>query len=192
MNNTAGPHRRRNYFIEKKFQADFILKFCLLVTAGGSLTICLVYFLAAQATTVSIVHSRVAVRSTADFILPVLIQTVAVTVVLVGLATIVVALLFSHKIAGPLYRFKKVLEALEQGDFSSAFKIRTLDQLQILAGSLNGVVVKNRDQLIALKKAFKSLEKDLEALSEGAPDSQKGRLNEALIQILCIRRTFSF
>jgi len=177
MDKTPSLQRRRNYFIEKKFQAQFILKFCCLAMAGGLLTVGLVYLLASRATTVSIVDSRVVVRSTADFILPVLAQTVAVAVVAVGLATIVLTLFSSHKIAGPLYRFKRVLEDLEEGDFSKGFSIRTLDQLQVLADSLNEVVIRNKERLLALGEAFAALETKLEEAQQARPQDQ--RLHEA-------------
>ena len=180
MDKTPSQHRRRNYFIEKKFQARFILKFCSLVAAGGLLTVGLVYFLASRATTVSIVDSRVVVRSSADFILPLLVQTVAVAAVAVALATIALTLFSSHKIAGPLYRFKRVLEALEEGDFSRGFSIRDLDQLQIVADSLNQVVVRNKEQLLAVKEAFGALERKLEeGAAEARPEDQRRRIDEA-------------
>lgn len=178
MSKTPTFYRRKNYFIEKEFQAKFILKFCLLTVVGGFLTIGLVYFLASQATTVSIINSRVVVRSTADFILPVLVQTVAVVVIFIGLSTIFVTLFFSHKIAGPLYRFKKILETLEGGDFSRGFNIRELDQLQMLARSLNQVIIKNGQKLADLKDEFSSLGKKLEELISAGPDEQKNRIAE--------------
>ena len=49
--------KRHIYFIEKSFQAKFIMKFCGLVALGGFLTIGLLYLWAARATTVSIVNS---------------------------------------------------------------------------------------------------------------------------------------
>ena len=176
MGKAPSPHRRRNVFIEKKFQTRFILKFCLLAVAGGLLTVGLVYLLASQATTVSIVDSRVVVRTTADFILPLLVQTVAVVVVAVGLVTIALTLLYSHKLAGPLYRFRKVLEALEEGDFSGNFNIRDFDQLQVLAEALNGAVTRNRERLAAAKQALDALEKKME---DGRADAFKAALRDA-------------
>lgn len=162
----APTYKRRAYFIEKEFQARFILKFCLLVAIGGLLTVGILYLLAMRATTVSIVDSRVVVQSTANFILPVLIQTVIIVMIIVSLATIVVTLFVSHKIAGPLYRFKKVIQALTEGDFSSEFKIRHLDQLQDLAGALNNMVIKVRSELKALQNNFSSLKEKLDNISE--------------------------
>jgi len=172
-------NKRRNYFIDKEFQTKFILKFCLLVALGGLLTIGILYFLAMQSTTVSIVNSRVVVRSTADFILPILIQTVVIVMVLVGLATIAVTLFVSHKIAGPLYHFKKVVEALSEGNFSSNFSIRNLDQLQPLADAFNNMITKTREQLNILKGNFLSLKEKVNSFSENeVADNKKYHLIE--------------
>ncbi|MDD5166302.1 MAG: methyl-accepting chemotaxis protein [Candidatus Omnitrophica bacterium] len=157
---------RKSYLIEKEFQTKFILKFCALVAAGGLLFIGILYLLLMQSTTVSIVDSRVAVRTTADFILPILVQTVVIVTVIVSLATIAVTLFISHKIAGPLYRFKKVLQELESGDFTSDFRLRHMDQLQELAGVFNSMVKKIREELKQLKDNSVSLKDKLEKLSE--------------------------
>ena len=166
MDNPRVIQKRRIYFIEKRFQTNFILKFCVLVAIGGLLTIGILYFLAMRSTTVSFVNSRVVVRTTADFILPILIQTVAIVTVLVGLATIVVTLFVSHKIAGPLYRFKKVMQALAEGNFSDDFHIRHLDQLQDLADVFNVMISKIRTELKTLKDNFRSLKEKLDNISE--------------------------
>lgn len=175
----ARAYKRRNYFIENNFQAKFILRFCILVGIGGLLTIATLYFSAMHSTSVAIVNSRVVVRTTADFILPVLIQTVAIVTIIIGLATIVLTLLFSHKIAGPLYRFKKVLQQLEGGDFSSGFSIRRLDQLQDVAGAFNSMIKKLREELIQLKNNFITLkEKQDGILEHEVPEHKRPVLNE--------------
>lgn len=178
-NANVRPYKRRIYFIEKDFQAKFILKFCILVAISGLLTIGMLYLLARQSTTVSFVNSRVVVRTTADFILPVLIQTVAIVTIIVGLATIVVTLFVSHKIAGPLYRFKKVLELLGQGDFSSGFKIRRLDQLQDIADAFDNMISRVREELKALKDNFQILKEKLDNISESeVAEHRRSILNE--------------
>jgi len=162
----AKTYKRKNYFIDKGFQSNFILKFFILVFIGGLLTIGMLYFLSAQSTTVAIVNSRVVARTTADFLLPILIQTVVIITIMVSLATAVVTLLVSHKIAGPMYRFKKVLENLEKGDFSSGFNIRQHDQLQDVADTFNSMIKKTRQELSLLKSGLASLSKELNAISE--------------------------
>lgn len=176
---TTKTYRRRNYFIDKKFQTKFILKFCGLVAFGGLLTILILYYLAAKSTTVSIINSRVVVRTTADFLLPVLLQTVFIVMIIVSLATVIVTLFVSHKIAGPLYRLKKTIQALEDGDFSSDFHIRNLDQLQGLADGFNAMIKKVRDGLNGVKTGLASFKEKLDSISENeVPQNKKNTLNE--------------
>lgn len=143
----ANVNRRRNYFIERSFQARFILKFCMLVALGSLLTIGILYFIGMRSTTVAIVNSRVVVKSTADFLLPVLIQTVLVVMVLVSIAAIIVTLFVSHKIAGPLYRLKKAMHSLGEGNFSIEIKLRKLDQLKDIAEAFNAMARKLKERL---------------------------------------------
>lgn len=179
MNKSNASYKRRIYFIERAFQTRFILKFCTLVAVGGLLTIGILYLLAMQSTTVSLVNSRVVVRTTADFILPILIQTVAIVTILVGLAAIIVTLFVSHKIAGPLYRFKKALKTLAEGDFSSDFRIRHLDQLQDVADVFNNMISKLRIELKALKDNFSSFKEKLDNISEDEiPEHKRLYLSE--------------
>lgn len=160
------PHKRRKYLIDMEFQVRFILKFCALVAAAGLLFMSILYFSVMQSTAVSIVNSRVVVRSTADLILPILIQTVIVVTIVISLFTIFVTLFISHKIAGPLYRFKKVMQELENGDFSSDFQIRNPDQLQELARAFNSMIKKVREEMGQLKENSVSLKDKLETLSD--------------------------
>jgi nitrate/nitrite-specific signal transduction histidine kinase len=146
MKTNAG-NRRRNHFIEKSFQTKFIMKFCLLVVAAGVLTIALLYTLGMRSTTVTIVNSRVVVQSTADYLLPILIQTVLIVVVVVGMATVVVTLYVSHKIAGPLYRLKKAMQEISDGNFDTAINLRKFDQLQDIAQAFNAMAKKLKERL---------------------------------------------
>lgn len=165
--------RRRIYFIEKSFQARFIIKFCLIVAFGGLLTIALIYLFAKQSTTVSIVNSRAVVKSTADFLLPILLQTTLIVMIFVSFATIAVTLFVSHKMSGPLYRFKEVMDALGEGDYLSDFKIRKLDQLQDFANAFNEMIRKMRIQINALKDDSSALHKKLDNISDADVVSQK-------------------
>lgn len=137
--------RRRNYFIERSFQTRFILKFCGLVVAAGVLTILFLYLFSGRSTTVNIVNSRVVVKSTADYLLPLLLQTVFIVAIIVGIAAIFITLLVSHKIAGPLYRLKKAMQEVSNGDFVQ-IHLRELDQLGGLAEGFNDMSRKLKEK----------------------------------------------
>jgi len=59
----------------------------------------------------------------------------------------------SHKVAGPLYRFKLVLEALKEGEISSPISIRKGDYLQQEADLINQVLESLRRNLEGLQQS---------------------------------------
>jgi len=156
-------NKRRNYFINKKFQSNFILRFCFLVVATGLALMAVLYAMAGRANTVSFVNSRVVVQNTADFLFPLLIQTFVVSTIVVGLVTIVATLFISHRIAGPLYRFKKVLGSFGEGDFSLSCRIRRKDALQDMVTAFNNMIARVRESFNLVDKELKDLKGKLEA-----------------------------
>ncbi|MCK4518810.1 MAG: hypothetical protein KAU12_01700, partial [Candidatus Omnitrophica bacterium] len=69
------PYKRRNYYIDKKFQSRFIIRFCLLVILACVLFGGLIYFLSLKSTTTSFENSRLIIKSTADYLLPLITLT---------------------------------------------------------------------------------------------------------------------
>ncbi|MDP8253002.1 MAG: HAMP domain-containing protein [Candidatus Kaelpia aquatica] len=150
--------KRRIYFIDRKFQVQFIIKFCLLVVLSSAITAGLLYLFASRTTTVSFENTEAVVKSTADFIAPILIQTIVVVMVFMGLFTIMLTLFISHKIAGPLYRLQKEFEIMADGDFRSDFKLRGDDQLQSIAESLNDMKARLRFYFNTFGSSIQELE----------------------------------
>jgi len=143
--------KRRKYFIDKKFQAEFIIRYCLLVAFGSLLTVVLVYWLAQRSTTVAIINGHVAVHTTAEYLLPLMTQTVFIELAIVSVFTGIMALLVSHKIVGPLYRLKTMFTSLGGGDLLSRMHLRKGDQLQDVAQAYNEAVDKLRHKVNRLK-----------------------------------------
>lgn len=180
-------NHRRVYFIEKKFQVSFILKFCALVIIGALLTSALMYFLSQKSTTVVFEHSRALVKSTADFLLPLLLQTIVATSLIVATATIALTLFISHKIAGPLYRLKKELSTIEVGNLTSDFSLRDGDQLQDVAKSMSAMIKGLRDRISDLKKDWYSFKENWQVLESRGflPNAKQNieSLKNTMIQI---------
>lgn len=164
-------NQRKNYFIDRSFQAKFILKFCIIVIVASLAIGGLLFYLASNSTTVAIENTKVTVKTTADFILPFLIQTLLIVTAFSAISVVFLTLFASHKIAGPLYRLKKEIEKISEGDFSANFQIRTNDQLKSLATSLTIMAGFLKDKIISLKKEVNELNKAIEKLPQG--DKQK-------------------
>ena len=174
--------RRKNVYIDKDFQTRFILKFCALVFVGAGFTIAFLYLLSLQSTTVSFVQAKVKVMTTADFLLPVLIQTVLIVMGFVSLASIGVTLIVSHKIAGPLFRFKQTFKELAGGNFSNQVRLRNGDQLVEVAGDFNQMITAVRARLIDAKKALALVQLDIDAIGEFNVEDAKRKMFHDLQQ----------
>ena len=61
----------------------------------------------------------------------------------------IISLIYSHRIAGPIYRLKKAIEAMQEGKEISFIKVRPSDEFQDLAESLEKlrVILKNKGHL---------------------------------------------
>jgi methyl-accepting chemotaxis protein len=156
-------YRRRNYFIDKKFQTKFIIKFSLIVLIASALIGALLLYLAKDSTTVTIENTKVMVKRTPDFIFPIILETIVIVSIFSALAVIILTLLTSHKIAGPLFRIQKELELIKQGSLTPTFRIRRSDQLQELARSLSDVVTLLRNKHNSLKEKNLELKNILDA-----------------------------
>lgn len=146
------PYQRRNYYIDKKFQTDFIVRFWLIVALGSLFTVVGVYWLAKNTTTVGIMDGRVAVHTTAEYLLPLMVQTVSIELAVVSLLTILMTLYISHKIAGPLHRLKVTLKALGNGNLKP-MHFRQGDQLQEVASSYNEALEKLNEKIKRIKNS---------------------------------------
>jgi len=154
---------RRNYFIDKKFQTRFILKFSVVVVIATVVIGLAIAYLSRDFTTVTMENTRVSVKTTPDLIMPIIIETVIVVNVIAAFVVIILTMLASHKIAGPLFRIKREIEVLKKGDFSANFKIRKTDELQDLADSLTNLTDSLKNNYTLIKDKTRQLKSLLEA-----------------------------
>lgn len=154
--------RRKNYFIKKEFQRNFILKFCGLVILASLISGAIIYAVSRSTVTTTFENSRLSIRSTADYILPTLLLTSIVVVALIGVATIVVTLFTSHRIAGPLYRIEKDVEEIAAGNLTMRFRLRTGDEIKALAVSLDVMAHNLREHIATIKQSSDALAAALE------------------------------
>lgn len=155
------PYKRSHYFVEKKYQFKFILKFCLIVVGGALLSTGLLLFFSQGTLTSSFENSRLILRNTASAILPAAILTNTVTLLFITAATIVTVLFISHKIAGPMFRFQKELKKIGEGDLTINIVLRKKDQFKNMAESLNSMT-------LSLKTKVVEVQKELEQIIESA------------------------
>lgn len=175
-------NQRRNYFIKKEFQAKFILKFCLLIILACAVMSGLVYFLSTKTTTTSFENLRLIVKSTSDFILPTLILSSLIAITLISLATILIVLFVSHRIAGPLYRLEKSLAEIGKGNLAVDVRLRKSDEIKALAASVNNMIRNLRDPISSSQEKIKELEGQASRIKDEL--KQKGMAENEINKIL--------
>jgi len=153
-----GKERRKNYFINKRFQSLFILKFCALVVLGSMISGAIVYMMSKAALTTTFENCRLTVKSAADFILPAVLLSSGVVIVLIGISAVAVTLFTSHKIAGPLYRIEKDIEEVASGNLNKRVNLREGDEIKALAESLNYMTTSLRASIDEVKRDIRQLE----------------------------------
>lgn len=150
--------RRRQYYIKKPFQRRFILQFSALLLVGCAAFALLIYFYSTQTLTTAFINSKLRVMSTADFLRPALILVALVVTALVAIAASIRLLVLSHKIAGPLYRLEKTAQTIGSGKLNFQVHLRSGDELQEFARSMDGMVRDLRDRALEIKNESERLQ----------------------------------
>lgn len=186
--------RRKNYFIKKEFQTKFILKFCMLVILTALISAFVIYYFSSRSVTTIFENSRLTIKPSTEFIMPGLILSSLISVILVGMATVVVVLFVSHSIAGPLYKLENSLERIANGDVSFDIQFRKKDEMKRLAQVFN-VASQSLNSLISNAKAesdqLDSVIKELKTVVEKTPKEQQENLNESIEKLEIVKSRLS-
>ena len=176
-------YNRKNYFIKKKFQTGFFVKFFAIIAVEAAAALGLFLYMSKGTLTAGYSGYELKVARTTDFFLPSLLTANIVIVIITGIAGIVIMILVSHKIAGPLYRFEKVLDVIKHGDLSHRFSLRSSDELRELANGLNGFTEILDKKVSDIKTEIKEISEIAEKLENGIREK---RLTDEEIMSLAI------
>lgn len=167
-------NQRRNYYIKQRFQRSFIIQFCFLIGIGCVLFTVFLYFYSRSTLTTAFINSRLQVMSTSDFLMPAFGMSAIFVTALVTLAAGARLLIFSHRIAGPLYRLEKSAETIGTGNLSLRVRLRSQDQLQDLAQAMDEMAGDLRGRIQAMKEQIDRLGR----ITGGAGPSREELLKE--------------
>jgi methyl-accepting chemotaxis protein len=168
-------HKRRQHYIKKEFQFNFIMKFCGILALGSIVSTALIYLVSKDSLTTTVRGAKLMVKSTADVMLPAIITTNLITLALITLAAVFVTLYISHKIAGPLFRFEKDIEMVGEGDLTVTFRLRKNDQLTDLVDNLNTMTAATRERIVDIHGQIDALARQMEDDQGGAEYARGAR-----------------
>lgn len=159
MKNKA-HERRRVRVVRMGFQRNFILKFCAIIILASLIIAGIVYGLTMTTATTAFENSRLVIKRTSDFLLPLLLFSSLVAIMATGLMTIITTLFVSFHIAGPLYRLEKDMAEANKGNLGVEIRLRNKDELKDLAQALNQLVRFFRETVTEIDKEIVGIPAD--------------------------------
>lgn len=138
--------------VEKSFQKRILFRLLLLSLFGVILMSCIIYLLANENMERTFFSIHQGVRSTWQALFPAIFIGGSLTLLVSTVTVFYVTLYQSHKIGGPIYRFKQVMEKLNEGHLNETVTLREGDYMSDLAESLNSAIHVTRDKIFKLKK----------------------------------------
>lgn len=127
---------RKNYFIKPGFQTKLTVIILLIVVIVANIVGGVVYGLLSGSTIIDQISKAFEIDNYRDLLLPVILFAELVAIIIVTFIGVFV----SHTMAGPVYRFEKVLDDVAGGELDSHFNLRTSDEFQDLALSINNLI----------------------------------------------------
>jgi len=156
--------RRRKYILEGNFQTRFILRF-LLVIIGSTLLSTLamlgLFYVKYQLHGINLKNLVIVVGNTQKISPTSFLEMVLAPLIIANLfilsIIIPIALLYSHRIAGPIYRFQKSLDMLINGKTNFMIVLRKKDEFKYLADKMNTMIDYLRRNINEYKISYKVL-----------------------------------
>lgn len=129
--------KTKNFFLKKDLQGKFVLAVFLSVVAGCILFALLLGFFSADTMTISYTDNDIKVGATPWMLFKSVVAANWIFILIGGTLLVLAAVVGTHRIAGPLFRFEKALDAMTAGDLSDAIHLRDKDEGKDLAEKIN-------------------------------------------------------
>ncbi len=161
MGNNRRSFLKRTFLVEKAYQIKFILKIVAFVVLATILTGVIAYFLTDEALEHNFysIHSKIS--NVRELLLPSVIAIMFVVTAIVAFFTTIISLIESHKVGGPIYRFKMNLDKIGNGDLNTVSKLREGDELQDFTATINQMTKGIKTRVIAIDDKFSTVKKQI-------------------------------
>jgi len=150
---------RKKILVDKKFQSSFVLSMIISLLIIIVLLSFLIIYSTSNKITGSAYSKILELKNTKQIIMPTVIKISLLIIILVGGFASYNLLKYSHKIVGPLVRFKKSLKLVGNGDLTTFIKFRRNDKLKELGDIFTSSIKK-------LNKTLKLAKNDYSKISE--------------------------
>lgn len=144
--------KRRKYLVDIRIQGPFFLKAGIVCALGTLLMCLLLYYLADEELGRSFYSVHFRIRNTWQILFPAVLLSGGVSFFLTLATILLLALRESHRLGGPIYKFKILFSRLEAGNFGTDFNFRRGDLLFDLGESYRAALQANRERIAVLQE----------------------------------------
>jgi len=161
---TFYKRKKLNLAVKREFQLWLLLRIAGVVIVSSLVAVVILYLYSRQEISSSFYSAHIQIRRVSDLLIPVMAAGGFISL----LSGVALALFLPQKLAGPIYRVQKSLEAIRDGDLTERVRLRSNDTLMDLADSVNETAA----GLMAMIQDIKNLQQELHSSIEhvGAGD----------------------
>lgn len=142
---------RRIYFINKKLQTRFILKFVFIVICWAGSTVALYTYLVGKKLESLRYSSHIDIKTTGELFLPVTLGTHLISFLIFAALLAYAMRSVLKRLSPPLYSIKKDLTRIASGDLTGKVSLCKGEEFQELASELEIMRTKLRDNFVLIK-----------------------------------------
>jgi methyl-accepting chemotaxis protein len=162
-------HKRKRYIVEGNFQARLIFRFVLIVVgvtllSTGSILGLFYFKYQYGGAGLSSMIIRILPEGTSE--VTSLFQVVFFPLLAANLLVLIISvpfsLLYSHKIAGPIYRFEQSFDLLLSGEHDFMIVLRKRDEFKYLADKMNALIDYMRRNIKEVRLSHRLIKKRIE------------------------------
>lgn len=169
--------KRRNYFIKRELQGKYVFNAFLLSVAAILLLAFLMGVFSVNTMTISYENSDLKMGSTPVMMAKSFLAANWITLVFGGGFLVWLAIRFTHRVAGPIYRIELELDQMIQGDLRGRINLRPNDDVKEMAACVNNF----KDLLEKRLRRIKDITKEMEQNAQDLALSSDVRLNKNLV-----------
>ena len=188
--------RRKRYIIEGNFQARFILRFILVIVGATLLStgaILGLFYVKYHAGGTDLSSLIIVITPEGETTVAGLFQVILMPLIAANLLVLCIvipfSLLYSHKVAGPIYRLEQSMELLINGDMDFIITLRKNDEFKYLADKMNALIDYMRRNISEVRASNRIL-RDMVTRVDKLLRSEPVNLNLVKKEILDMERFF--
>lgn len=179
-------YKRRRYFVDKQLQTKYIVLTILLLVVYTLLFVFILVFPYALPLSLDVPIEE---QTKAARMLLALHKSIWPALGAVILIMSTASIFITHKIAGPVYRFKKALAEIARGNLEVSVKLREKDDLKDLAEDLNMVIDELRGFVQTLQGDYATMSSCISELEDKIKSNQiSNETGQELIQKMQLSR----